>query len=133
MKLIALALLTAAAQSAPTTEYAWDCKIVQQTVCDATGCTAIRPTSSVFLYPSFNRYWRCPIGWKQLDACDGYDAFVSTSGAYRNFELRGRTAFARVGPGLSFVEAITLMDRVFISHGTCSVAPPPLVRTRPSK
>jgi hypothetical protein len=129
MKLMVL-VLAAAVQSAPSTEYAWNCKIANQSVCGKTGCVEIKPTSSVFLYPRFNRYWRCPIGWKQLDVCDGYNAVVSSSGSYRNFELPGHTAFARVGPGLTFVEAVTSLDQVFVSHGTCSLAPPPLVRTR---
>lgn len=131
MKMAAIALLAAITQQAPTTEFAWDCRVSIQRACGPAGCSTIKPTTSLYLYPSANFYWRCPIGWKDLAVSDEYKTTVSVSGAYRNFELPVHTAFARVGPGLAFVEVVTSMDRVFVSHGACTVGPPPLVRPVP--
>jgi hypothetical protein len=61
--------------------------------------------------------------------CDHYEAVVSESGAYLNFELPGRAAFARVGPNRSVVEVASLGDSIIVSHGHCDVAPPPIVRS----
>jgi hypothetical protein len=132
MKLLAIALLLAASQQAPNTEFAWDCKVTSAGVCGAaSACVGIKPTTSSFIYPSERFYFRCPGHWHDLAECDEYTAVVIASGAYTNIELPGRAAFARVGPGLSFTEMATLMDRVFVYHGQCAVGPPPLVRTKP--
>ncbi len=63
-----------------------------------------------------------------FENCDRYEAVVSTSGAYRLFELPGRGAFAKVGPSLDVTEVLTLQSNVYINRGKCTGAPPPLVR-----
>ena len=123
-----LSLTAAAAPSAPDTEFAWDCKFSQRQVCSPKGCVSNQTKTWVYLNPSQNAYWRCE--GKYFENCDRYQALVSESGAYRNFELPGRATFAKVGPNLSVTEVVTLMDTVYVNRGKCIVVPPPLVRLR---
>lgn len=133
MKVLLVAIAMAA--TAPATEFAWQCNVEKRFQCGSKGggCAPLAVTMSAFIYPGESLYWRCPVerkGW-DLGACDRYLAAVSTSGAFKNIELPGRAAFARVGPNLSFTEVVTLADQVLVSHGTCAEAPPPIVRRLP--
>lgn len=127
--LVCLPLLSAAVPTAPSTEGAWDCKFTSRVICSPTGqCNKGDPARSwIYLTPSQNSYWRCE--GKGFDNCDQHKAFVSTSGAYRTFELPGHAAFAKVGPDLQVTEVLALMQTVYINRGHCIIGPPPLIRT----
>lgn len=121
-------LLIAAVPKAPNTEGAWDCKFTARTVCGADGsCRPGKGTTWIYLTPSQNSYWRC--NGSNFDDCDQYRTFVTTSGAFRLFELAGHASFAKVGPGLEVTEVLSLMHAVYINRGKCIEGPPPLIRT----
>jgi hypothetical protein len=122
----AVLLLPTASLAAPETGAAWECKFTQRTVCTATGCSAGNGRTWIYLTPSQESYWRCE--GTGFDDCDQYKATVANSGAYKVFEIPGRTAFAKVGPTLEVTEVLSLMDGVWINRGQCIVGPPPLIR-----
>ena len=126
---LSILMFVAAAQTPPETEFMWECSFRERVSCSPTeGCvSAPANVTRLLLYPSESLYWRCG-ATQDLSDCDAYQAVVSASGAYRNFELPGRAAFAKVGPNLSVTDVVTLMDNVFVAYGTCKEGPPPIIR-----
>lgn len=118
--------------AAPQTEFAWQCNFTQRTTCGPQSCAThpVLPTTGVWIYltPSQQSYMRCEgEGW---DNCDQHNATITDSGEFKNFEIPGAAAFARVGPNLFVTEVVTVRDAVLINRGKCISAPPPMIRTR---
>lgn len=123
---LALLAIASTAAAAPNTEYSWNCKFKQTSVCEPTGCRQSKSPVWIYLTPSQQSYYRCE--GTGFDNCDRYQARVGASGNYRIFELPGRAGFAKVDAKLGVTEVMTLMDVVLINRGQCTSGPPPLVR-----
>lgn len=110
------------------------CSIDSVQMCTPAGCTARRPSISVYI--GYHRqadveravYLRCAVG---LSSCDRYDPVVRRVGDVVVFSLPEHSLFSRLGKDDRLTDVAGVQDTIFVSRGRCvQAAPPPTSRWR---
>ena len=93
------------------------CRWQQKQQCEpGSACGALDATKMfVRVDPASGTYERC-----DSRGCDAYTASFTKSGAYTIIDLPGRGMFAKMGPGGSATEVVSLGHSVLISQGRCA-------------
>lgn len=103
--------------AAPAAADGMRCTFQSRQVCDPSGCTPGDPASTfVLLRLDEQQYGRCD----GKRSCDWYPMRVQQGGNYLNLDFANGVQGAKLNlNGHTFIETVSVMDRVLISFGRC--------------